>query len=104
MEDSWQERGRCSKARLSRPPERYAAPEALTMRAERISPDVEFDFTAGSPDRPCSGVPGDRDRTAKLCSRRGSPPHEFAIQDGLLVRFKAYRYRSEALVAVRLSE
>ena len=31
---------------------RYAAPEPLTMFAERVAPDVEFDFTAVYPDRP----------------------------------------------------
>jgi hypothetical protein len=30
--------------------------------------------------------------------------HEFTIRDGLLVRLKAYRDRSEALEAVGLSE
>jgi hypothetical protein len=30
----------------------YAAPDPLTTFAERIAPDVEFDFTAVYPDRP----------------------------------------------------
>jgi len=53
----------------------YAAPDPLTAFAERSGAAAEA-------------------RAA----------HEFTIRDGLLVRFKAYRDRSEAVEAVGLAE
>jgi ketosteroid isomerase-like protein len=119
----------------------YAAPEPLTMFAERIAADVEFDFTAVYPDRPVfRGVDDVRRffleggpwggtiqfeperffdvddervlvfvRVTAIGPQSGAPAaaraaHLFTIRDGLLVRFKAYRDRSEALEAVGLSE
>jgi ketosteroid isomerase-like protein len=118
----------------------YAAPDPLTKFAERIAPDVEFDFTALFPDRPVLRGTGavqrfidvgpwggtirfeperffDVDdervlvfvRVTATGRESGAPAearaaHEFTIRDGLLVRFKAYRDRSEALEAAGLSE
>jgi ketosteroid isomerase-like protein len=119
----------------------YAAPEPLSTFAERIAPDVEFDFTAVYPDRPVfrgtdavrrfieTGGPWggaihfeperffDVDHERVLVFVRATAvgqlsgvatearaAHEFTLRDGLLVRFKAYRDRSEALEAVGLRE
>ena len=120
---------------------RYAAPEPLTMFAELVAPDIEFDFTAVYPDRPVfRGIDAVRRffeeggpwrgtiqfeperffdvddervlvfvRVTAVGQQSGAPAearaaHEFTIRDGLLVRFKAYRDRSEALAAVGLQE
>ncbi len=118
----------------------YAAPRPIEMFAERIAPDVEFDFTAVYPDQPVlqgtdamrgfveAGPWGgtihfeperfiDVDDELVLvfvrvtATGQGSgaaaearPAHQFTIRDGLVVRFKAYRDRAEALEAVGLED
>jgi ketosteroid isomerase-like protein len=118
----------------------YATPEPLTTFADRIAPDVEFDFTAVYPDQPVlrgtdavrrfidEGPWGgaihfeperffDVDdervlvfvRVTAIGQESGAAAearaaHEFTIRDGLLVRFKAYIDRSEALEAVGLRQ
>ena len=118
----------------------YSASEPLTMFAERIAPDVEFDFTAVYPDRPVlrgtdaalrfidEGPWGgtirfeperffdvDDERVLVFVrvtaigqesgvTAEARAAHELTIRDGLLVRFKAYLDRSEALEAAGLGE
>ena len=120
--------------------ESYQAPGALFATwAERMAPNIEFDFTAVYPDRPVMRgieelrrfrvegpwaelsfeperfVDVDDERVLVLVTvdatgtGSGVPvdlrnAHEFTIRDGVLVRFKVYGDRDEALEAAGLSE
>lgn len=120
--------------------ESYGTPGALFATwAQRMAPNIEFDFTAVYPDRPVMRgieelrrfraegpwaelsfeperfVDVDDERVLVLVTVNatgtgsGIPvelrnAHEFTIRDGLLVRFKVYGDRNEALAAAGLSE
>ena len=120
--------------------ESYEAPGALFATwAERMAPEIEFDFTAAYPDRPVMHgieelrrfreegpwaelsfeperfIEVDDERVLVLVTVQatgtgsGVPvelrnAHEFTIRDGVLVRFKVYAERDEALEAAGLSE
>lgn len=118
--------------------ESYESPDALAAFADRIAPDVEFDFTSVYPDRPVvkgaeaarrfrsegpwSWVSFEPERFFDVDDERVlvfvrvtatgqesgilveiKAAHEFTIRGGLLVRFKAYADRAEALEAAGLS-
>ena len=120
----------------------YEVPEGITgAAAERLAPDVRFDFTAAYPDRrilqgaaevrefretgPWQGSPihfeperfFDVDdehvlvfvHVSVVGTESGIPvemdaAHDFTLRDGLVVYFKVYMDRNEALVAAGLTE
>jgi len=71
----------------------YAAPEPLSIFAERIAPDVEFDFTAVYPDRPVFRGPDAVRRFVDTGGPWGGAIH-FEPERGVSLPARARRRRS----------